>query len=128
MNRRKWLTGLLTAIPLAVVGKAQDKVDLIYCKPMPLDDEEHRYSIFSIGTEKVLGAKAREKWYNLYQVRLDQFADKARRSYDLFQSTKQEKYNEEYKLWSEATLCASACMEDVRRLQKRYDKYQNMVS
>ena len=130
MNRRNWIVGILGTCAFALTGKSQapkSDVDLIYCKPLPLPDEEHRYSIYSLDKDgKFFGAEARKKYVDMYLNRLDRFAQKAKEALDLFNKTKQAKYDAEHKLWVDAVLCAGACLEDVRRLQRRYDKIEIM--
>lgn len=130
MNRRNWIIGILSAGALTLTGNAQPTkdVELIYCKPLPTPDDAHRYSIYSLDKDdKTYDAEARKKYVELYLKRLEQFAQKAKEALDLFHKTKQRRYNEEHKLWVDAVLCAGACLDDVRRLQRRYDKIELMV-
>lgn len=127
LNRRNWITGMFGACVLAITGNSQEPksdAELIYCKPLPMMDEEHRYSYFSDDTGKYHGVQARKRYQKMYSDQFDQFALKSRELGDMFNKTKQNKYLDEQQLWINAVMCAAACLDDVKRLRKRYDNLE----
>ena len=135
MKRRNFLTGILALLPVTAFSqspKMEDKkpvaeIVTIACTSKKDELDRHRYSVYHTSTGMVfIGATARDQW-------IEHFSSLSRRYFStvhkmdkklakLKAKKKKDKLLEQTRVdYLEAGMLAVFCMEDVARLQQKYD-------